>query len=137
MIESRIEELIDKDIEKIYLGNLSTVETDIDLPTIGYNGTIFTWNSSHEYLLSNTGKVTRPHFGAGNRQVTLTLTATNQNISITKLYNVNILEKEYPFTVTSTYPITIYTQINKLPNLPAIVVANNNLGEDIVIPVFW
>jgi len=104
---------------------------------IGNNGTVFTWQSSHDYLLSIEGKVSRPHYGAGNRQVILTLTATNQGIIKTKTYIANILEKDYPFTVNSTYPITVYTKVGKLPDLPSIVVASNNLNEDMVISVVW
>lgn len=137
MLENSIEKLIDLDIESIYLGNLSTVETDIYLPSKGKNGTAFNWQSSHEYLLSKEGKVSRPHFGAGNRQVTLTLTATNQELTKTRTYIANILEKEYPFTVEFVYPITVYTAVGKLPDLPSIVVASNNINEDVVISVEW
>ncbi|MDW7669684.1 MAG: glycoside hydrolase family 127 protein [Bacillota bacterium] len=131
------EKNLDNDIDRIYLGNLSTVETDIPLPSEGENGTTFIWHSSHEYLLSNTGKVVRPHFGAGNRQATLTLTAINQEITKTKEFTVNILEKEYPFKVISVYPITIYTQVGQLPDLPTVAVVHNDLNEDAVIPVEW
>lgn len=137
MLVNSVEKLMNIDIERIYLGNLSTVEADISLPERGENGTIFSWQSSHDYLLSKEGKVSRPHFGAGNRQVTLTLTATNQGITKIKTFNANILEKEYPFTINSVYPITVYTKIGKLPDLPSFVVAYNNLNEDIVILVEW
>lgn len=137
MLLNSVEKLIDMDIERIYLGNLSTVETDIFLPVRGENGTVFSWQSSNDYLLSKEGKVSRPHFGAGNRQVTLTLTATNQGITKTKPFTANILEKEYPFTINSVYPITVYTKAGKLPDLPLTVVASNNLKEDIVISVEW
>ena len=42
------EKLLDMDIERIYLGNLSTVEADIVLPLAGENGTVFSWQSSDE-----------------------------------------------------------------------------------------
>lgn len=137
MLLNSVEKLMDLDIERIYLGNLSTVETDISLPVRGENGTVFSWHSSHDRLLSKEGKVSRPHFGAGNRQVTLTLTATNRGISKTKAFTANILEKEYPFTVISVYPITVYTKAGKLPDLPPVVVVSNNLNEDTVISVEW
>lgn len=132
-----VEKLMDIDIERIYLGNLSTVEADIQLPEAGENGTIFSWKSSNDYILSGEGKVTRPHFGAGNRQVTLTLTATNQDMTKTKSFIANVLEKEYPFTIKSVYPITVYTKIGSLPDLPSVAVAANNLDEDTVVPVVW
>lgn len=137
MLVNSVEKLMDIDMERIYLGNLSTVEADISLPETGENGTVFSWQSSHDYILSGEGKVTRPHFGAGNRQVTLTLTATNQGVTKTKTFIANVLEKEYPFTIKSVYPFTVYTKVGKLPDLPSVAVAANNLGEDIVVPVEW
>jgi hypothetical protein len=135
--ENSAKKLLDMDVERIYLGNLSTVEADIDLPLQGENGTVFTWQSSSEYLMSNEGKVCRPHFGAGNRQIVLTLTATNQEVSIIKKFDVNILEKEYPSKVVSVYPITIYTKVGQLPELPTVAVVFNDLNEDAVLPVKW
>lgn len=134
---SSVEKLMDIDMERIYLGNLSTVEADLSLPEKGENGTVFSWQSSREYILSKEGKVTRPSYGAGNRQVTLTLTATNQGVTKTKTFIANILEKEYPFTIMSVYPFTVYTRVGKLPDLPPVAVAANNLGEDVVVPVEW
>lgn len=137
MVVNSVEKLMDIDIERIYLGNLSTVEADISLPEAGENGTAFSWQSSHDYILSGEGKVTRPHFGAGNRQVVLTLTATNQGVTKTKTFTANVLEKEYPFTIKSVYPLTLYTKVGILPDLPAVAAAANNLDEDIVVPVEW
>ncbi|MEL7650032.1 MAG: beta-L-arabinofuranosidase domain-containing protein [Sedimentibacter sp.] len=137
MLENSLEKLVDMDIDRIYLGNLSTVETDISLPLKGENGTSFDWQSSNDYLLTKEGRVSRPHFGAGNRQVTLILTATNQGITKVKTYTANVLEKEYPFTIERVYPITVYTKVGKLPELPSVMVASNNLGEDIVVSVEW
>lgn len=137
MLANSVEKLMDTDIERIYLGNLSTVEADISLPETGENGTVFSWQSSHDYILSAEGKVDRPHYGAGNRQVVLTLTATNQGVTKTKTFTANVLEKEYPFTIKSVYPLNIYTKIGILPDLPSVVPAANSLGEDIVVPVKW
>lgn len=131
------EKLIDMDIERIYLGNLSTVEADISLPLTGENGTVFSWQSDDERRLSNTGKVYRPPFTGGNREVKLTLTATNGPVTKTKVYTANILEMEYPFTLVSAHDITVYTKPDTMPNLPLTVVAVNNLGEDTMMPVKW
>jgi len=137
MLVSSVEKLMDTDMARIYLGNLSTVEADISLPETGENGTVYSWQSSHDYILSKNGKVTRPAFGAGNRQVTLTLTATNQGVTKTKTFIANILEKEYPFTIKSVYPFTVYTRVGELPDLPSVAVAVNNIDEDTVVPVEW
>ena len=131
------EKLLDMDIERIYLGNLSTVEADITLPIAGENGTVFSWQSSDERRLSNTGKVYRPPFTGGNREVTLTLTATNGNVTKTKVYTANILEMEYPFTLTKAYDIEMYIKPGEELVLPSVVIAVNNLGEDVMMPVKW
>ena len=131
------EKLLDMDIEHIYLGNLSTVEADIDLPLKGENGTVFCWQSDDERRLSNTGKVYRPPFTGGNRQVKLTLTATNGGVTKTKEYTANILEMAYPFTIVASHGITVYTAPGAELCLPGVAVAVNNLGEDTMMPVKW
>ena len=132
-----LEKLLNEDIENIYLGNLKTVDADIEMPQKGENGTVFFWRSNKPKLLSPEGKVCRPHFGTGNREVILTLIATLGELFVTKEYVANVLEKEYPTTVISAYPLTIYTQQGKLPHLPGVAVIRNNLGEDAMIPVQW
>ena len=91
---TNIEKLLSQDIDGIYLGNLKTVDADIDIPTKGKNGSVFTWESDKDYLISPQGKVTRPHFGAGNREVKLTLTASLEGGTVTKGDTATVLEKE-------------------------------------------
>ena len=67
MTDISIEKLLNEDIDNIYLGNLSTVEADIELPLKGANGSVFVWQSSDERRLSSAGKVYRPPFTGGNR----------------------------------------------------------------------
>ena len=131
------EKLLKEDIEQIYLGNLSTVEADIDLPLKGKNGSVFGWSSSDERRLSSKGKVYRPPFTGGNREVVLTLTATLGDAEHTKQYTANILEMEYPFRITGAYDIEIYAMRGAEINLPLNVIAVNNLGEDVMMPVKW
>ena len=136
-LQHNTEMLITQDIDNIYLGNLSTVEADIELPLKGKNGTVFSWQSDDERRLSNTGKVYRPPFTGGNRQIKLTLTATLNGVTKTKEYIANILEMEYPFTIVSAHDITVYIKPCTTPDLPAVVVAVNNLEEDVMMPVKW
>jgi len=131
------EKLLNEDIENIYLGNLSTVEADIALPLKGKNGSVFSWQSSDERRLSSEGKVNRPPFTGGNREVILTLTATLGDTVKTKKYTANVLEMEYPFALTGAHDITVYTKIGAQPALPLNVVAVNNLNEDVMMPVKW
>lgn len=131
------EKLLKEDIEQIYLGNLSTVEADIDLPLKGKNGSVFSWSSSDERRLSSEGKVYRPPFTGGNREVILALTATLGDAVQTKQYTANILEMEYPFRLTKGYNVDLYVKKGEEVNLPLNVIAVNNLGEDVMMPVKW
>lgn len=137
MTDISIEKLLNEDIDNIYLGNLSTVEADIELPLKGANGSVFAWQSSDERRLSSAGKVYRPPFTGGNREIVLTLTATLGNAVKTKSYTANVLEMEYPFTIIKAYDITVVTKVGKKPHLPLNVLAVNNLGEDVMMPVKW
>ena len=58
--------VIEQDIEALYLGNLKTVEFDLDLPTSGANGSSITWSSSDERYLESNGKVHVLAYGKGN-----------------------------------------------------------------------
>lgn len=85
-------QLIEKDIEELYLGNLKTVEFDLDLPKEGANGSTIEWISEHERFLSPEGKVTRPKRGVGDRKVLLHGIFRHGDESVEKIYEVNILE---------------------------------------------
>ena len=63
-------EIVKKDLEEIYIGNLNTVDADLKLPLKGRNGSSFQWESKEILFISHDGKVTRPTFGVGNRKVT-------------------------------------------------------------------
>ena len=45
-------QIIEKDIEELYLGNLKTVQFDLHLPKEGTNGSTIEWISEHERFLS-------------------------------------------------------------------------------------
>ena len=73
-------EIIKKDLDAIYIGNLSTVDDDLTLPENGKYGAQFTWETGEERFIVNTGKVHRPLHGMGNRKVTLTVTAHMKDV---------------------------------------------------------
>ena len=56
-------EIIKKDLDAIYIGNLSTVDDDLTLPENGKYGAQFTWETGEERFIDNTGKVHRRYFG--------------------------------------------------------------------------
>ena len=64
-------EILEKDIDSLYIGNLNTVEYDLILPDKGRYGSKIIWKSGHDRFLSHEGKVTRPPYGTGDRTVPL------------------------------------------------------------------
>ena len=65
-------EIIKKDLDAIYIGNLSTVDDDLTLPENGKYGAQFTWETGEERFIDNTGKVHPSH----------TLAASPANVAI-------------------------------------------------------
>lgn len=98
-------EILEQDIAEIYLGNLATVDTDLQLPAEGKRGSRFTWRSGEILFISHDGKVTRPTAGVGNREVVMTVTATYQEASIAKDYVATVLEEALKTTIIRTVDI--------------------------------
>ncbi len=63
------DEIVQQDLDEIYIGNLNTVESDLSLPDKGRLGSEFIWQSQETRFIRNDGKVTRPVFGVGTRVV--------------------------------------------------------------------
>ncbi len=101
------EECVKKDIEALYLGNLKTVEFDLPLPACGLNGTKISWESQDERFLSNEGKVHKPIYGMGNRELRLIGTFQKGDTVIVKSYQVTIIEQDSPYEKDEYYPIEI------------------------------
>ncbi|OPH56354.1 hypothetical protein BC351_28045 [Paenibacillus ferrarius] len=71
-------------LNKLTLGDLNDVKTDIQLPTTGDQGVTIAWESSMPSLISNSGKLlAKP---ANNTMFTLTATVKNGEISKTKSF---------------------------------------------------
>ncbi len=86
-------EIIKKDLDAIYIGNLSTVDDNLTLPENGKYGAQFTWETGKKDLLTIQAKVHRPLHGMGNRKVTLTVTATYEGCSESREYVATVLQE--------------------------------------------
>ena len=100
-------EVVQKDIEELYLGNLGTVEFDLDLPAAGKNGSAITWQSGNLAFMNHEGKVTRPAYGRGNREVPLTARFTYGSCTEERRYLVTVLEEQSQIQVEEIFPIQI------------------------------
>lgn len=96
---------VERDMDALYLGNLNTVEFDLQLPAKGRYGSDIRWESGHDRFLSNDGKVSRPLHGTGNREVVLTGIFTCGKAQGSKEYLVTILEQEKPHKTVEAYPV--------------------------------
>src|SRR5690554_3533124 len=65
-----------KDLDIVYRGSddADSVTQDLTLVTRGKNGATVTWKSDNTDVIANDGSVTRPEFGKGDAEVTLTAT---------------------------------------------------------------
>ncbi|GAA1412167.1 immunoglobulin-like domain-containing protein [Oerskovia paurometabola] len=72
------------DAQHAVVTNIADVRGNLTLPTKGAQGSTLTWTSSAPGTVSDTGVVHRPVHGAGDTEVTLTVTATKGTATSTQ-----------------------------------------------------
>lgn len=137
MERKREEEIVYKDAEALYIGNLNTVEFDLQLPKTGTYGSVIEWKSGHDRIISDEGKVVRPDYGKGDRTVPLYATFTYGSVSLKRTYMVRVLEKKNEIQVRKTYPIEGKTGRNQTYYLPTVTVIETQDGRVIPYAVTW
>jgi len=130
-------EMIRKDLDDIYLGNLFTVEADLNLPPTGKNGSQFSWKSSFIWIINEEGKVTRPRTGSGNRNVTLTVTAEKDGESLTRDFEATVLERPSRLVITGVHPVEAEIAKGDAYHLPGVVIATKEGDVHGTLPVTW
>jgi DUF1680 family protein len=131
------EEIATKDLNAIYLGNLYTVEADLVLPATGKSGSAITWESKDTSVLTNDGKITRPEAGKGNAKVILVGTVKYGTATVSKNYEVTILEKPKTLVISNIEDYNIDTPLGSIPELPSIVTVVFNDGVKGTAEVTW
>lgn len=101
----RDREIVRKDMEELYLGNLGTVEFDLELPESGKHGSRISWHSDNLNFMDHSGRVSRPAYGRGNREVTMTACFRYGEYEEEKSYLVTVLEENNRIEVAKIYPI--------------------------------
>lgn len=130
-------EIVKRDAETLYIGNIRTVEFDLILPGRGENGSVITWETGHDRIISKDGKVTRPKYGMGSRTVPLTATLTWGNASRTKVFEVRVLEEENKIKIESIYPVELKAAPGQVLYLPNAVAVKTEDGRVISHAVEW
>ncbi len=126
-----------KDAEALYIGNLNTVEFDLDLPAKGPNGSDITWESANERFLRADGKVTQPKYGMGSRNIALTATFRCHGSEVTKTYTVHILEEKNKIRIRQVYPIHLKKQKGIRFYLPAVAIVETEEKQVLAHHVTW
>lgn len=130
-------DIVKKDIEELYLGNLGTVEFDLDLPSAGKNGSTITWQSGNLAFMNHEGKVTRPAYGRGNREVPLTARFTHGAYTEEKQYIVTVLEEHNQIEVEEIFPIALEAAAGETVRLPSASAVRTRDGRVIAHLIDW
>ena len=131
------EEVVKQDAEEIYLGNLGTIEFDIELPTQGARGTSIRWESDEERFLDAKGKVSRPAYGRGNRNVTLTAHVTRGEAEATRTFVAQVLEQASDFEIACVYPYSPSVEKGAPVHLTSRIAVKTTDGRTLSVPVTW
>ncbi|GHU42093.1 hypothetical protein FACS1894111_05450 [Clostridia bacterium] len=79
----------------------SSITDNLTLPTSGTNAATITWSSANP-AISNTGVVTLPANGAGDKTGNLTATISKNGLSDTKTFSLTVLQQERTGWITGT-----------------------------------
>ncbi len=130
-------EIIEQDIAALYLGNLKTVEFDLELPAKGVNGSAIEWKSSDQRYLEDNGQVHQLAYGKGKREVVLTAVFSYGKEQLTREYPVTVLEKPNDIQVESIYGIDVEALPNTEVKLPSVAIVVTKEHKTISHAVTW
>lgn len=135
--EQADKEIVQMDMDSLYIGNLNTVEFDLLLPEEGIYGSKISWKSGHERFLTDDGKVTRPAYGMGERKVPLYATFSYGNAKECKTYEVRILEEENKLSVSKVHEVRVEAAVGQTIYLPQAAIVETDSHDTIAHPVVW
>lgn len=130
-------EVVRKDMEELYLGNLGTVEFDLELPEAGKHGSQISWHSGNLNFMDHSGRVSRPAYGRGNREVTMTACFRYGEYEEEKSYLVTVLEENNRIEAAEIYPIRKQTVRGENVCLPSAAAVKTKDGRVIAHFVEW
>lgn len=130
-------EIVRQDMEGLYLGNLGTVEFDLELPENGIHGSKISWHSDNLNLMDHSGHIFRPSYGRGNREVTLTACFRYGEYEDERSYTVTILEENNRIEVADIYPVRQVAVKGETVCLPCACAVKTKDGRVIAHFVDW
>lgn len=131
------EQIIEKDLDAIYIGNLNTVDENLKFPLKGKYGSTFTWETGESRFIEEDGTVHRPLYGMGNRKVTLTVKAVYEECTGEKVFTATVLQESKELNVTEIRPVSLEVEVGKDFRLPSVVIVRTEEGCQTTVPVEW
>lgn len=133
----KVEEILQMDLDSIYIGNLNTVDSDLVFPKEGKYGSRFEWESGEERFIDRDGTVHRPLHGMGNRKVHLTVKACYEGVCREREFTATVLQEAKETVITKLHRVEIEIGENEKAHLPSVVIADTADGRRMAVPVSW
>ncbi|MGN0403765.1 MAG: beta-L-arabinofuranosidase domain-containing protein [Bariatricus sp.] len=131
------EEIVKLDVESLYIGNLNTVDEDLNLPLSGKYGSVLSWSTDEERFIRADGRVNRPLYGMGNRKVKLRVRAVCGNRSAEREFEATVLQKMKENIVAEIREVSLTAVPGEKVDLPSVVVVKTLDGRLTTVPVQW
>jgi hypothetical protein len=129
--------IVAADLTTIHLGNLFTVDTHLTLPVRGALGSSIAWVSSASHIIQDNGRIARPEAGQGDAKVTLTATASYGDMTLSRSFDVTVIQQETPKPISSLISVTVKTPVSQSPELPTYIVSCHPDGTYGTAQVMW
>ena len=131
------EEIIQKELDDIYIGNLNTVDSDLMLPGKGKYGADFEWETGEERFIEADGKIHRPLHGMGDRKVRLKVTASYEGAFGEREFAVTVLQEAKETLIDKIRDTKLTVRIGEKAKLPSVVIVSTADGRLMTMPVKW
>jgi len=130
-------QIVQADAEWIYIGNIYTIEADLELPEKGKNGSAITWATNHPFVINAKGRVVRPREGAGNREVILTATVTYGEETVTREFVTTVLALKSNVKIVGAVTVEEVIAKGSGYQLPGVVIVKKDDGTFATDNVVW
>ncbi|HJB17665.1 MAG TPA: glycoside hydrolase family 127 protein [Candidatus Bariatricus faecipullorum] len=131
------EQIVEKDLDGIYIGNLNTVDENLKFPLKGKYGSTFTWETGESRFIEPDGTVHRPLHGMGNRKVILTVKAVYEGCVGERTFTATVLQEAKELVITEIRPVSLKGKVGEEPRLPSVVIVHTADGRQTTVPVHW
>ena len=137
MSKPMAKQIVQADADGIYIGNIYTIEADLELPQRGKGGSEITWASNMPHIINAQGKVVRPREGAGNREVTLAATVACEGEIVTREFIATVLALKSNVKIVGAKTVREEVPKGQPYKLPGVVIVEKDDGTQSTEVVTW